>query len=130
MSTSEATTYLFQSLIDIPLRRLCLIWHSFLSVHHDISMLLLSYDISKTSTRTKFSKFIEHYGERVQYSVWRIENSPRLLRVIQREIENTFKKRFAKTDSIYIHPICEACTAKTTRYGYAKHEESDCIVLT
>lgn len=93
-------------------------------------MLLLSYDISKTKTRTQFAKFIEQYGHRVQYSVWRVENSPRLLRIIQHEIDHRFKKKFAKTDSIYIHPICEACTAKTTRYGYAKHEESDSIVLT
>lgn len=93
-------------------------------------MLLLSYDISKTKTRTQFAKFIEHYGERVQYSVWRIDNSPRLLRIIQKEIDHTFKKKFGKTDSVYIHPICAACQSKTTRYGYAKHEESDYMVLT
>ncbi len=93
-------------------------------------MLLLSYDISKTKTRTKFAKFIERYGERVQYSVWRVNNSPRLLRIIAREIDNNFKNKFEKTDSIYIHPICETCMSKTTRYGYAKHEEDDCIVLT
>lgn len=93
-------------------------------------MLLLSYDISKTKTRTRFAKFIEQYGERIQYSVWMIENSQRLLRIIKREIEHNFKKKFENTDSVYIHSICEACNAKAIRYGYAKHEEKDYVVLT
>ena len=93
-------------------------------------MLLLSYDISNNKTRTQFAKFIEKYGNRVQYSLWRIENSPRLIRIVEREIEYRFAKKFKKTDSVYIHHICQSCRAKTFRYGYAKHEEEECIILT
>ena len=92
-------------------------------------MLLLSYDISKDKTRTKFAKFIEQYGHRVQYSVWQIENSPRLLRIIQTEIKHKFAKLFKKTDSVYIYRICEGCENKAIKYGYAKHEDEDVVIL-
>lgn len=92
-------------------------------------MLLLSYDISKNKTRTKFSKFIATYGRRVQYSVWQIENSPRVLRIVQTEIDHTFAKLFQKTDSVYIYRICEGCENKATKYGYAKHENEDVVIL-
>ena len=38
-------------------------------------MLLLTYDISDDKVRTDFSTFIQQYGERVQYSVYKIKNS-------------------------------------------------------
>jgi CRISPR-associated protein Cas2 len=93
-------------------------------------MLLLSYDISKTKTRTKFAKFIETYGNRVQLSVWQIENSPRLLRIIQTEIKHKFSKLLKKTDSVYIYQICEGCENKAMKFGYAKHEDKDVVILT
>lgn len=93
-------------------------------------MILLSYDISRTKTRTKFAKFIAQYGHRVQYSVWRIKNSPRLLRIIQAEIDHKFSKIFQKTDSVYIYRICENCENNAVKYGYAKHEDDEVIMLT
>lgn len=93
-------------------------------------MLLISYDISKTKTRTKFAKFISQYGNRVQLSVWQIENSSRLLRIIQIEIKHTFSKLFKKTDSVYIYRICEGCENKAIKYGYALHENEDIVILT
>ena len=92
-------------------------------------MLLLSYDITKNKTRSKFATFIKKYGKRVQYSVWQIENSPRLLRIIETEIKGKFAKLFENTDSVYIYRICEGCENKATKYGYAKHEDENLVIF-
>ena len=54
-------------------------------------MLIISYDIANDKIRTKFSKFLTKYWRRIQYSVYEIQNSDRLLSVIQAEIEGTFE---------------------------------------
>lgn len=85
-------------------------------------MLIVSYDFSNDKTRTKFSKFLEKYGWRIQYSVFVIRNSPRVLRNITTEINQKYKKSFSNTDSIVIIPTCLSCENKIIRYGNAKHE--------
>ncbi len=90
-------------------------------------MLLVSYDFANDKTRTKFSKFLEKYGRRVQYSVFELRNSPRVLENILTEIDKKFKLKFENTDSIIIIPITSADRKKVIRYGYAKHDESDVV---
>lgn len=90
-------------------------------------MLLISYDISDTKLRTKFSKFLEKFGERIQYSVFEIKNSERILKNIETQIKNNFAKRFSQNDSILIFHLSENC--KIMRYGYAKNRESDIIIV-
>ncbi len=90
-------------------------------------MLLISYDISDDKLRTKFSKFIKKYGRSLQYSVYEIKNSPRVLRIIMTEIEEKFEEKFQLSDSVLIFPICEACDKKIKRYGYAANEEQDVV---
>ena len=51
-------------------------------------MILISYDISDNKLRNKFSKFIKKYGIRIQYSVFEITNSKRMLNNISCEIKN------------------------------------------
>lgn len=70
-------------------------------------MLIVSYDISKTKTRTHFAKFLEKYGRRLQYSVFELKNSDRIVNIILLTIEKKFKKRFEITDSILIFRLCE-----------------------
>lgn len=90
-------------------------------------MILISYDISNTKLRTKFAKFITKYGIRIQYSVFEITNSKRLLSNIMSEIKYTFEDKFEESDSVIIIETSENC--KITKYGYPKHEESDIIIL-
>ena len=47
-------------------------------------MTLISYDISNDKLRTKFSKYIRKYGPRIQYSVYEIDNTPRILDTLYR----------------------------------------------
>ena len=90
-------------------------------------MLLISYDISDTKLRTKFSKFLEKYGERIQYSVFEIKNSERVLKNIEAELRNYFEKKFTQNDSILIFHLSENC--KITRYGNAKNRETDVLIV-
>lgn len=92
-------------------------------------MLYISYDISDDRVRTKFSKFIRKYWRRVQYSVYEIHNSDRVLDNILAEIEATFEKIFSKSDSIMVIPISWVNEEKIIRYGYLKNEELDYLFI-
>lgn len=92
-------------------------------------MLIITYDISNTKLRTKFSKMIMKYGRRLQMSVYELNNSPRTLNNVLIEIEHRFRPRFSPADSVMIIPICKADKAKIVRMGYAVHEESSVVLF-
>lgn len=92
-------------------------------------MLIVSYDFESDKTRAKFARFLEKHGHRLQYSVFEIKDSQRVLQNILTEVELKYKKFFTGADSIVIFQICEGCRKKIHRYGYAKHEESDLICI-
>lgn len=92
-------------------------------------MLLVSYDFASDKTRTKFSKFLKKFGRRIQYSVFELQNSPRVLTNILKEIELVYKQKFTASDSIVIFPVCLGCQKKVIRYGYAANEEKDVLVF-
>ena len=89
-------------------------------------MIIISYDISDDKLRTKFSKYLSRFGHRIQYSVFEIENSNKLLNNIICDIENRYAKRFSDMDSVYIFKLSSSC--EVIRYGYAKHEEEDILI--
>ncbi|MCB4761986.1 MAG: CRISPR-associated endonuclease Cas2 [Sulfurovum sp.] len=90
-------------------------------------MLLVSYDISDDKVRTRFSRFLEKFGSRLQYSIFQIKNSPRILDNIRTEIKNKFEKQFGEEDSVMIFLLSKQC--KIERYGYAKHDEEELIIV-
>ncbi len=90
-------------------------------------MLLVCYDISNDKLRTKFSKFLEKFGYRIQYSIFEIDNSKRILNVIEQDIEKKFIDRFGETDSVMIIDV--GSENKITKYGYIKHRDEDFIIL-
>jgi len=92
-------------------------------------MIIVSYDFENDKKRNKFSKFLKKYGRKIQYSVYEIKNSPRVLQNILSEIKLKYEKEFTGSDSILIFNICEGCQKKIKRYGYAKNEEKDIIVF-
>lgn len=91
-------------------------------------MILISYDISNDKLRTQFSKYLQKFGHRIQYSVFEIDNSSKILNNIMMGIENNFKKKFSQSDSVIIFELSASC--KITRYGYAKNEEADLHIIT
>jgi len=89
-------------------------------------MILISYDISNTKLRTKFSKYILRFGKRIQYSVYEIENSERILDNIMADIKNTFMRDFGESDSILIMKLSKTC--EIIKMGYAIHEDEDLVI--
>lgn len=90
-------------------------------------MIIISYDISSDKKRNKFSKYLCKFGHRIQYSVFEIDNSQRVLDNIMLDIENKFMKSFDQSDSVYIFFLSSTCKIK--RYGYAQNEENSLKII-
>jgi CRISPR-associated protein Cas2 len=92
-------------------------------------MIIIAYDFSDNKVRTKFSKFINKFGKKVQYSVYEVRNSPRILQNILKEIELTYKQLFQGSDSILIFQICEGDKKKVIRYGYSANDNEEVLIF-
>ena len=90
-------------------------------------MLIVSYDISDDRVRTRFSNFLSKFGYRLQYSVFKIKNSERILKNVIAEVNSMFAKEFSETDSVMIFSLSKQC--KTYSYGYAKNEEKEFMLV-
>lgn len=88
-------------------------------------MFLVVYDIASDKLRTNFSKFLTKYGRRLQFSVFEIANSPRILENIRTEIKASFEKKFSQGDSVLIINVPD--NAVIDRFGYAANEETDLL---
>lgn len=89
-------------------------------------MIILTYDIQDDHIRNEFSKFILSYGRRLQYSVYEVKNSERILELVQSEIKDRFEKKFSQSDSVLIFKVTSE--NQILRFGYAKNEETDLVV--
>lgn len=90
-------------------------------------MIIVSYDIADNKLRTRFSKFLKKFGHRLQYSVFEIDNSHRFLDVISSEIDSNFGKLFGEEDSVMVFKLTASC--EITRYGYARNENEDILIV-
>ncbi|WP_075579850.1 CRISPR-associated endonuclease Cas2 [Acidaminococcus massiliensis] len=90
-------------------------------------MIILSYDIADDRLRNHFAKYITKFGHRIQYSVYQIDNSSRVLDNIISYIQGHFEKKFGQSDSVYIFKLSNTC--EVVRMGYAKNEEKDLVVF-
>lgn len=89
-------------------------------------VIIVAYDISNNKVRTKFSKFLTQYGVRVQFSVFEIENSKRVLDIVCNKVEERFKKLFEPGDSIYLFITDRESTIS---YGSASQLGNDLIII-
>ncbi len=92
-------------------------------------MIIVAYDISNDKVRTRFSKFLQKFGRRIQYSVFEIRNSKRILDAICIEVEKRYEKHFTGADSVIIYRICSTCKGKVKKFGYAENDDNDIIFL-
>ena len=90
-------------------------------------MIIISYDISNDKKRTKFNKYICKFGHRLQYSVYEIENSERILSNIVTDLNNRWLKQFDQTDSVYIFQM--SCSCSVLKFGYAKNEDAELLIV-
>lgn len=91
-------------------------------------MIVISYDIADNKLRTRFAKYLKLFGHRLQYSVFEIDTSERMLNVIETDIKNKYERQFSESDSIIIFRMSSSC--KITRYGYAANDTEDVIIVT
>jgi len=92
-------------------------------------MLIVSYDIHNDKLRTKFWKVLKKYWRRIQYSVFEIKNSQRILNILIREVDEKFAPKFTWADSILMIPISNADSCKVIRYGQPAMEEEEILFL-
>lgn len=90
-------------------------------------MIVVSYDISDDKLRTRFSKYLSKFGHRLQYSVFEIDNSRRIIDNIVSDLKNKFEKRFTQSDSVIIFKLSSSC--EVLRFGYAKNDEKTFLLI-
>lgn len=64
------------------------------------------------------------------YSIrfFEIDNSTRILDNIISDLKNKYEKRFSQEDSVMIFKLSSSC--EVLRFGYAKNDEKDFIIIT
>lgn len=88
-------------------------------------MLVVSYDISNDKLRTKFAKTLKKQGGiRLQYSVYEVNNSKRVLDNLKVRIEIYYAKYFDGGDSVFIFETDEK---KAIKYGNALHRDQNML---
>lgn len=90
-------------------------------------MIIVTYDIADDKLRGKFSKHLSKYGYRLQYSVFRIKNSQRMLKNIISEINVNFSPKFKQEDSVIIFHFSKQC--KQYMFGFAKNENEELMII-
>ena len=89
-------------------------------------MKIISYDIADDHLRTKFVKMITKAGAiRLQYSVYELNNSNRIVENLLMKIEN-FSKAFTNADSVVVFDVS---SEKLVKYGNAIHRDKDIVYL-
>lgn len=87
-------------------------------------MIIISYDISDDKMRTNFSKMLKSNGAiRLQFSVYEVRNTKRIVDNIEAKIE-AYSKHFTADDSVILFEIE---TTKLTKYGNAIHRDRDVV---
>lgn len=90
-------------------------------------MLLISYDISETKLRTRFSKMLIKNGcVRLQFSVYELNNTNRNIDNLLVKIQMTIAKEFSGEDSVMIFDVDKA---KVKKYGNAIHQDKPIVFL-
>ena len=90
-------------------------------------MVVVSYDISNDKLRTKFAKYLSRFGHRLQYSVFEIDNSEKIVNNIINDLKNKYETSFSQEDSVIIFKLSSSC--EVLRFGYAKNDEKDFIII-
>lgn len=65
-------------------------------------------------------------GDRIQYSVYEIHNSERILNLVLLQVKELFEKSFTGEDSVIIFKFNER---EVLRFGNAQHREKDLLIL-
>lgn len=89
-------------------------------------MIIISYDIADDKMRTRFAKMLTKHGAiRLQYSVYEVRNTKRIVDNLILKIES-YAKHFTMDDSVVIFDVADN---EVTKYGCAIHRDQDVVFL-
>lgn len=87
-------------------------------------MIIISYDITDKKIRANFSKMLKENGAiRLQYSVYEVRNTKRIMDNLVAKIE-TYSKHFTADDSVVIFDVD---SEKMSKYGNAIHRDKSVV---
>lgn len=87
-------------------------------------MKIVSYDITDKKIRSNFSKMLKENGAiRLQYSVYEVRNTKRIMDNLVAKIE-TYSKHFTADDSVVIFDVD---MNKMSKYGNAIHRDKPVV---
>ena len=87
-------------------------------------MIVVSYDIKDDMLRDSFQKLLVKNGAiRLQYSVYEVNNTKRIMDLLLVKIE-TFSKKFSQKDSVVIFEVGQEHLKK---YGNAVYRDKDIV---
>lgn len=88
-------------------------------------MLIVSYDIEDDKLRSRFSRQLTKSGAiRLQYSVYEINNTKRVIDNLKLMVEKDFAPKFGGGDSVVIFDIGNA---EIIKYGNTIHRDQDIV---
>lgn len=87
-------------------------------------MIIISYDIADDLVRGRFQRILTKHGAiRLQYSVYELVNTKRMIDNMRIKIES-YTKHFTPNDSVVIFDID---SDKLTKYGNAIHRDKPIV---
>lgn len=87
-------------------------------------MIIVSYDIADDLKRSRFQRMLtKHGGIRLQYSVYEVVNTKRVIDNMKIKI-NEFSKHFSPSDSVVVFEVNQS---DLTKYGNSIHRDKDIV---
>lgn len=89
---------------------------------------VICYDVPSDKRRARLAKFLDGFGDRVQYSVFEAVLSRPLFDNLRNGMEALLD---LEEDSVAIYPICAACESKRTAMGVQRERpgEEDVFIV-
>ena len=80
---------------------------------------LVTYDVREPKRLRKVAKLLESYGERIQFSVFRIRANREQLEKLRWQASEIM----APADSLLIIPLCERCAGRVDELSRGEHSD-------
>lgn len=84
------------------------------------AFVIFAYDIRSNRRRNKVAKLLETYGERVNYSVFELFISAKLIHQLVQKLNKMIQHN---TDKVLVYKICRKCTDNRIEIGRPYKDE-------
>lgn len=75
--------------------------------------ILIAYDVRDPKRLRRTAKILEGYGQRIQFSIFRVRVNKEKLEKIRWELSEVL----AKEDDLLIIPLCDRCSGKVNEFS-------------